>query len=673
MLILTEKSSVAKDFSQALSCTFSNGIYKNQNIVITNCIGHLFKEESPLHYSSDFPVIPTHWDYCLSDDKQKACQAKLVISLLKEHKNDTIIIATDADREGEIIARECLLKAEITNFSHIKRFWVSQALTPQVIQEGLKNAKPLDDYNFLAAQGFARQHADWLVGMNFSRFITNVAKTKLSVGRVQTAILCAIEQRCDAIKNFKSEKYFEHFGIFQPTRGGSKISCKGIYFENDKTSFPDNFQNEKLKMCIGKNAKIINQKTEKKTQNPPQLYNLNALQKDAFKFFDYSAEKTLEIVQSLYEKLKCVSYPRTPSRVMGSQNVDLCKNIANNICKHFSHYEKMNISITNKHCFNDEKLEAHHALIPLKDLPENVSEEQASIYKLIFDRFCISFLPPFEYEKQTYILCVEKNNFKITGRKTINLGWKEILTSNNRDECDENDEEQSLENINWDNLILCDVNTKEKWTAPPSYFNESSILSFMENPKDEKNETKKKLVGLGTAATRHSFIPLLKNRGYITTKNKNFLITDLGRTLLNAIRSTAIKNISDIAMTTDWEERLNENPEKYLEEIKNFVQTAVLQNTKIEIPHTAKIFCPLCKNEIRKGKINWFCTNYQNGCNFKIWDNVASAKISQKDVELLCSGKQTEKKHCINKNGKKFDCRFKLNEQGTINFIFENR
>ena len=192
MLILTEKPAVAKDFASALGCGFSSGVH-NSNITITNCIGHLFKEESPAHYGSDFPVIPSSWDYRLPDDEKVAKQAKLVVSLLKKHKSDTIIIATDADREGELIARECLLMAGITDFSKIKRFWVSEALTKEVIQKGLKNAKPLSEYNLLGEKAFARQHADWLTGMNFCRYISNAAGTKLTVGRVQTAILSAIE------------------------------------------------------------------------------------------------------------------------------------------------------------------------------------------------------------------------------------------------------------------------------------------------------------------------------------------------------------------------------------------------------------------------------------------------------------------------------------------------
>lgn len=725
MLILTEKPSVAKDFATALNCTFTKGAYINKTTVITNCVGHLFKEEDPAHYGTDFPVIPEHWDYKLPKDENLAKHAKFVISLLKSHKNDTIIIATDADREGEIIARECLEQAGIRDFSKCKRFWVSQALTKPVILEGLENAKPLEEYNLLASQGFARQHADWLVGMNFCRYISDAAKTKLSVGRVQTAILSAIKNRCDEIENFVSKKYFQHYGYFRPTGVGSSNVCKGIYFESDggfwNKSFDDDSRKENLKKCIGKSAKLKDSKTEKKVKNPPQLYNLNAAQKDAFKFFGYSADKTLKIIQSLYEELKCVSYPRTPSRVMGSGNVELCKKVADELCNSYKVFEKvrgqMNISLSNKKCFNDAKLEAHHALIPLKALPKSASEEQSNLYKLILERFFVAFLPEEQYEKQTYILDVDANLFEITGKKVISAGWKapefsEIFKYLSTDrqlsvqEDEENKEdEQSLDNINWNALILSDIETKEKWTRPPAYFNEASILSFMENPTNspviEHSENtdklrswmvaiarsrsgrgvstilptiKTKLVGLGTAATRHTFIPLLLKRGYIAFDKKNIICTDLGSVLLQAVKSSSIKELADIYTTTDWEERLDKNPEEYLSQIKDYVRNAVKENVSISIPvSTSGIKCPVCGKEVRKGKSNWYCTGYKEGCKFVVWETVAGAKIKEKDVAALCKGKKTGIMHCTSKDGKAFDCRFVLDTEKKIKFVFEEK
>lgn len=684
MLILTEKPSVAKDFASALGFRFSGGTYQSGTDEITNCIGHLFALEEPSHYGNGFPIIPPQFDYRINPPLEK--QARLVISRLKAHRSDSILIATDADREGEIIARECLAAAGITDFSRIKRFWVSQALTKEVIQDGIRSARPLHDYDILSEQGFARQKSDWLVGMNFCRYITRQAGTRLVVGRVQTAVLSAIEQRCNAIRNFKSEKYFEHYGAFRPAHGGTEIH--GIYFENGETGFNDNSRHEKLTDCIGKQARLKDSRTERKTENPPQLYNLNAAQKDAFRHFGYPADKTLKIIQSLYEELKCVSYPRTPSRVMGSGNVELCRKIFSSLIgsgqlePSFSDRLKKvlsasDISLKNKRVFNDSKLEAHHAIIPLKALPENAGEEQKDIYWMIYNRFTLAFLPPCEYEKQTCILQAGGYSVKITGKRITNSGYKDFETC-----WDENEEtekpEQSLENIDWSTLVLSSVETKEKWTKPPAHFNEASILSFMENPRQEdrhvsvQDEPRRKLAGLGTAATRHTFIPKLIKYGYIALEKKNIVCTPLGASLLNAVRGSAIKSLADISETTSWEERLDENPGKFLSDIKTFVRESVSKEDRIEIPAaaTATAVCPACGKEVRRGKANWYCSGYKEGCKFVLWETVAGAKLTEKDVIKLCGGGKTGTKHCTNKAGRQFDCKFLLDENRQIKFEF---
>ena len=333
MLILTEKPSVAKDFAKALGCCYSSAekCYKKADgsVVITNCVGHLFELDEPVAYNTDFkswkklPVIPDQFHYHVSPGLKDA--AKTVISLLKKHKDDEILIATDADREGEIIARECLKAAGITDLSKIKRFWVSQALTSNVILDGINKAQLLNNYNLLAEQGFTRQHSDWLVGINGTRFITNKAGKLFPVGRVQTAILSAISDRCNSINNFVPEKYFEITGEFNLPHGGK---VKGIYVDSDGNSkLKDASLLTKLKPCVNQSAKLIDFKGEKKEIQPPQLYSLNDLQKEAFRYFDYSADTTLKLVQKLYEDYKCVSYPRTPSKVMWSQNVELFQNL----------------------------------------------------------------------------------------------------------------------------------------------------------------------------------------------------------------------------------------------------------------------------------------------------------------------------------------------------------
>ena len=686
MLILTEKPSVANDFAQALNCPKKAGYFSDGKIEIAYCVGHLFKLHEPDFYDERFkswkeiPCIPKQFSYEINEAVKK--QAELVLALLKKHKLDEILIATDADREGEIIARECLNLAGIFDFSKIKRFWVSQALTKEVIFQGIKEAKPLSEYNQLAKKGFARQHSDWLVGINFTRYVSVAANKKLSVGRIKTALLSAIDSRCAKIENFQSEKYFEFYSSF-----GAKCfapSCKGIYFDKDNnTKFKDSNLLSELNKLVEKQATILENKIDKKELQAPQLYNLNALQKDAFKIYEYSADETLKIVQKLYEEYKCISYPRTPSKVMGTDNVQLVNKIFDELANFYSDFTEIkkisDISLNNKRCFNDKKLEAHHALIPLKNIPFSASENEKKIYNLILNRFKIAFANPYIFNKQTVILSVSNYKFKLTGKQEIDLGWKKFVSSETFRSNNENDSEenlQSLENIDWNNLICTGIEAKEKYTKPPKYFNEASILSFMENPTsiDENNS---KLVGLGTAATRHTFIPELIANGYIKIEKKNILMTQLGRVVINSVRNSSIKSLSNIEETTRWETFLEENPTAFEEEIKSFIKSAVIQDFKIELPPDEnQILCPICKNPMclgttKTGIKNWYCTGYKNGCLFKIWEQFNGIKLSQKDVALLCVNKKTSLKNFVSKKtGKEFKARLYLDSNHEIKFDF---
>ncbi|MCQ2574362.1 MAG: DNA topoisomerase [Treponema sp.] len=585
MLILTEKPSVAKDFAKALGCHYSSAdkCYKNNSgsVFITNCVGHLFQLEDPVFYNPEFkswkklPIIPEEFHYHVTSDLKDA--AKVVVSLLKSHKSDEILIATDADREGEIIARECLKAAGISDFSKINRFWVSQALTPEVIMEGIKQAKALGLYSNLADQGFARQHSDWLVGINGTRFITNKAGSLFPIGRVQTSILSAISERCEKIDNFKPEKYFEITGSFNPPNGGS---VKGILINpNGETKQKDDSLLVALKPFVNSRLNLDELKSEKREILPPQLYSLNDLQKDAFRYFNYSADKTLKLVQKLYEEYKCVSYPRTPSKVMGSQNVQLCRDLYQKFMRISPEYFVLHpyfvIDEKDKRIFNDAKLEAHHAIIPLDKLPASATGDEENIYSLILERFMLAFAPGYKYEKHTAKVSVGGHLFKIEGRKVIDEGWQKFrrFTRVLKEKEADSEEIQDLDNIDWHNLTLGSVDSVQKWTKPPKHFNEASILAFMENPKGESED--KKLCGLGTPATRHTFIPKLEKSKYIEVKNKNIYITDTGKRLLKIVLESPLSAIADVGETTRWEENLAQNPLGFETEIKSFIRSSM--------------------------------------------------------------------------------------------------
>lgn len=582
MLILTEKPSVAKDFAKALGCSYSSTDknYKSADgkTVITNCVGHLFNLDEPAAYDPKFkswknlPIIPNEFSYSVNPTVKDV--QKTVVSLLKKHKNDQILIATDADREGEIIARECLNFSGIQNSNNLKRFWVSQALIPSVIRDGISNATPLKNYDFLASQGFARQKADWLIGMNATRFVTNKSGTLYPIGRVQTAILSAINDRCNEVKNFKKEKFYNYQGTFAVK--GVKSGITGIYSENGKTRFSDTSKLSYLRSLCGTAAKCIDVKRSQKSINPPLLYNLNDLQKDAFNFYGYSAERTLSIVQSLYEKHKCVSYPRTPSRVMGEDNVQLCHDLFYRFISECPEYFQLHtlgvVDGNNKRIFNDSKLEAHHAIIPLDKIPSGATSEEENVFYLILERFMLAFAPVCKLETIAATLDVQRCTFEIKGHHYLEKGWKAFRRVTDRADTGEGEDDQELIDLDWNNLVITEVEALEKFTKPPKHYNEASILSFMENPKNEEG---KKLIGLGTPATRHTFIPKLMKSKFIKLEGKNILITETGEKLLSALAKTDFKGLADIGETTRWEERLAENPEAFLDEIKEFVRNGV--------------------------------------------------------------------------------------------------
>lgn len=685
MLILTEKSSVANDFAKVLGCQKRAGYFSNENIEIAYCVGHLFKLQEPDYYEARFkswkeiPCIPERFSYAVNEPVKY--QAKIVIDLLKAHKDDEILIATDADREGEIIARECLKLSGISDYSKIKRFWVSQALTSDVILAGIKSAKKLSEYNKLAQNGFARQHSDWLVGMNLTRYVSVAANRKLPVGRIKTALLSTIENRCSKIENFKAEKYYEYYASFGAKRFAPE--CKGIYFDKENnTKFKDENLLNTLNSDKGLKATVIENKAEKKEIQPPQLYNITDLEKDAFKYYGYSADTTLNLVQKLYEVYKCVSYPRGPSKVMGSNNVDLVKKIFTNLSEKYPDFNEIkkisNISLTNKRCFNDEKLEAHHAIIPLKLLPQSANEQEKNIYTLIINRFKLAFASPYIYNKQTVILSINNHKYKVSGNKTIDYGWKQFAISESINSNEQEIEEQSLENIDWNNLLCTDIEAKEKYTKPPKYFNEASILAFMENPTSIDENTSK-LIGLGTPATRHTFIPELLSNGYIKIEKKNIIITNLGRTVINAVRNSQIKTLANIEETTNWEKHLEDNPEDFETQIKSFIKKSVQEKFIIELKednNSEEPICPLCKKELRLGTTktgikNWYCTGYSAGCSFKIWEIFNGVKLTKKDVMLLCSKKKTSLKTFISKkNGSEYKAKLYLDTNNIIKFDF---
>jgi len=681
MLILTEKPSVAKAFAEALHVPRKDNYWENSEHCIVNALGHLLEDFLPEDYDPELkkwsldvlPVIPKEVKY-KPVIKTKA-QLSVVKNCFKNHKDDSFLLATDAEREGELIGAEILDYVGFKNYSNARRFWVSEALTPEVIHAGIKNAKPLSDYSSYRDQGFARQHADWLVGMNLTRLVTLKSGKLLHFGRVQTALLGAVYNREKSISNFIPEPFFEVKALMQ---GKNLFTVKLINPLNE--DYPTRFlKDSKMLSDIenikkAKSGRITKINKEKKTVQPPQLLNLTALQKEAHKNYGYSPEQTLNIAQALYEKHKCLSYPRTPSRVMGDENVTLVKSIYDKLISVYNSVLKPHIPFVeyiagadpslinsdNKRLFNSAELQDHHALIPLSPLPDSCTKDEIDIYLLVFKQFFTVIKPPYIYNSITIDVNISDNLFQGTGIEIIQTGWK--TTGEIDDDEEEPAQDYSGLEVNKEYSINS-IEIEEKKTQPKKHFTFASLLQLMENPRNEEG---KRLTGLGTPATRGAILQKLVDRKYISLNKKNVLITDDGKFLIeNILKNDELSAFISIPETTRWEEQLHENTGTFVAGIKDFIRRAV-KGTNIaayQIEKKSLGKCPLCGGDIYEGSKSYYCSNYKAAkpCNFAIWKEICKVSVSADEAQALLSGKKTKYKKCVSgKTGKEFKAAFYL-------------
>ena len=683
---------MAESFAVALSIPFDKNkkYYSDGKTEITNCKGHLYELLKPDEYSEQYkiwsfdilPIIPKNFLYKKIESTK--FQTNLVLSLLKKHQHDKIIIATDADREGELIARIVFNEAGLTNTTNCFRFWVSEALTTPVIQKGLSQLKPWNDYSELAKKGYARQHADWLVGMNFSPYATLLAgkRATFPVGRVQTAILAAIAQRNNEIKNFVATPYYQCVAHLKDNQG-NKLDALLINPTTKKTQFAQIDSYIKSANNYGQINKQINitPTTTRKKLLPPTLLSLTALQKKAAKNWNYSAATTLEIAQRLYEDYKCLSYPRTPSIVLGDDDVELFMKTFELLKSKFSYSKYCNtklISNTNKHIFNSKKLDSHHALIPLDFLPPQANEKEKNIYNLVCYHFFASCMPDCIYDETKLNILNGEYNYTATLKKIVFPGWKAAEEDSRKlapigANLDSESNDDELKNFDEKTAILRTTEIVKKFTTPKKEFTETSLLAFMENPTMENNEDGK-LVGLGTPATRADILQSLIKHEYVVIENKKYYATHKGHFLLKLLfKNPLTAKIAGINNTTQWEKQLDSDPFSFEKSITEYVTKAVSTHPEIEEYERASLgSCPLCGQKILESKTNFFCCGYKSNpkCDFVIWKSICNSKITTQDAKLLLSGKTTNTKKLKSKEGKEFSAKLKLNKD-KIEFVFD--
>lgn len=597
-LVIAEKPSVARDIARVLKCQKNiQGAMEGSQYIVTWALGHLVTLADPEGYDKKYkewkmeylPMMPKKMELVVIKQTSKQYQA-VKTQLYRKDVNE-IIIATDAGREGELVARWILEKAGC--HKPIKRLWIS-SVTDKAIREGFAHLKDGREYNNLYAAAVSRAEADWLVGINATRALTCKYNAQLSCGRVQTPTLAMIAKREEEIRNFKPEEYY---GI---SLQAGKIKWT---WQDQKSGSYRSFQKERMeKMAeqLKRGTLSVNsiERAAKKTLSPG-LYDLTELQRDANKKFGFSAKETLNIMQRLYENHKVLTYPRTDSRYIGTDVVGTIKERLK-ACS-VGPYKKLAGSLimkpiqTNKSFVDDKKVSDHHAIIPTEQFVQmdHMTNEERKIYDLVVRRFLAVLYPPFVYEQTTMKATVEGENFLARGKIVKEEGWKTVYETVSMD--DEEEEENDSRGNSLKEQMLPEVKKGEKYpvqnleltkgkTKPPAPFNEATLLSAMENPvkyMESRDAAAVKTLGetggLGTVATRADIIEKLFNSFLMEKRGKDIFITSKAKQLLELVP----EDLKKPELTADWEMKLSRiakgsmKKEVFLANIRDYTQDII--------------------------------------------------------------------------------------------------
>lgn len=593
-LVIAEKPSVARDIARVLKCSRKiNGALEGDKYIVTWALGHLVTLADPEGYDKkykewkmeDLPMLPKKMELVVI--KQTSKQYNAVKTQLYRKDVNEIIIATDAGREGELVARWILEKANC--HKPIKRLWIS-SVTDKAIREGFAHLQDGRKYNNLYAAAVSRAEADWLVGINATRALTCKHNAQLSCGRVQTPTLAMIAKREEEIRKFKPEEYY---GI-TCTAGGITWTWQDAKSGGYRSFSKDRINN--LMQTINGHSLEIQKvdKTAKKTY-APGLYDLTELQRDANRRFGFSAKETLNIMQRLYENHKVLTYPRTDSRYIGSDVVPTLKERLK-ACG-VGPYKKLAGPLimkpikTSKSFVDDKKVSDHHAIIPTEQFVqlEHMTNEERKIYDLVVRRFLSVLYPSFEYEQTSLKASVEGETFVAKGKTILSLGWKEVYEVSAEEEDTEADslKDQTLPSMKQGEKYPIDrINLTTGKTKPPAYFNEATLLSAMENPVKymESHDAKAAKTlgetgGLGTVATRADIIEKLFNSFLMEKRGQEIHITSKAKQLLELVP----EDLKKPELTADWEMKLgniakgNLKKDVFLHDIEGYTEKLISQ------------------------------------------------------------------------------------------------
>lgn len=607
-LILAEKPSVGRDIARVFNCHKNiNGGLEGNKYIVTWALGHLVTLADPEKYDkhyqkwdiNDLPIIPKKMQLVVIKNTTK--QYNAVKNLMNRNDVNKIVIATDAGREGELVARWIINKAHIKK--PMQRLWIS-SVTDKAIKEGFKNLKNAHDYDALYHSAYSRSIADWLVGINATRALTCKYNAQLACGRVQTPTLAMIAKREEEIKNFIPRNFY---GI-KATTGDINWSWQSnknethLFNEEKIDKIIDNLYRQPLKIHE------INKTTKKKYA--PQLYDLTELQRDANKLYGFSAKETLSIMQDLYEYHKVLTYPRTDSRYLTDDIVPTLKErLEASKGGYYDYIINKILSAPIKkqaHFVNNSKVSDHHAIIPTEQpaMLGSFSDKELKIYELVLKRFLAVLLPPYLYEQTVIKASINHEKFIAKGKIEKQIGWKEVYGQIE----DEDNDDQSLPSLKLNQtLTVSEVIKTTGQTTPPAYFNEATLLSAMENPIQFTNSTSKQINttlkntgGLGTVATRADIIEKLFNTFLIEKHGNDIRVTGKGKQLLQLVP----QDLKEPELTAKWEmelAKIAKNKQKsnvFIDEIKTYTQDLITEisasEAKFKHDNLTSKKCPDC-------------------------------------------------------------------------------
>ncbi len=622
-LVIAEKPSVARDIARVLGCRQNRGrALEGDRYIVTWALGHLVTLADPEQYDKkyvkwnmeDLPMIPKKMELVVI--RQTAGQYQAVKNELFRKDVDTVVIATDAGREGELVARWILEKAGCRK--PIKRLWIS-SVTDKAIREGFAHLRDGREYNNLYGAAVARAEADWLVGINATRALTCKYNAQLSCGRVQTPTLAMIAAREGQIKNFVPKEYY-----------GMALTAGGVRWtwQDSKSRSFATFQKDRMeelkKRLAGENLKIRKTERTEKKSFAPGLYDLTELQREANKRFGYSAKETLNLCQRLYENHKVLTYPRTDSRYIGK---DVAETIKERLeaCA-VGPYRKLAGALiqkpirANASFVDDKKVSDHHAIIPTEQFVQlaNMTAEERKIYDLVVRRFLAVLYPPFVYEQISMTAAAGGETFLARGKTVKSPGWKAVYEENwDEQEDEETGEEQRVREQTlpaMENGLALKIDRAEITagrTKPPAPFNEATLLSAMENPARYMESgdraaarTLEETGGLGTVATRADIIDKLFSGFLMEKKGKDIFTTSKGRQLLELVP----EDLKKPELTADWENKLsriakgNLKKEDFIRNIEDYTRDLIQEIKEgqgtFRHDNLTNKRCPVCQKRL---------------------------------------------------------------------------